>query len=109
MATIEDFEKLDIRVGRIVEAKLLEGGKYSTHILKIDFGEELGVKKSCARVPKYEIAELMGLQVLCVVNFPSRQIGKNMSEVLTLGVPDGTGECALVVPEKAVPLGVRLY
>lgn len=109
MATIEDFDKLDIRVGRIVKAELLEGGKYSTHLLQIDFGEEIGHKQSCARLPDYELVELQDRLVLGVVNFPPRQIGKKISESLTLGVPNENGECVLITPDKPVEIGARLY
>ncbi|QQR83059.1 tRNA-binding protein [Candidatus Peregrinibacteria bacterium] len=109
MATIEDFETLDIRVGTVVEAELLEDGKYSTHKLKIDFGEDLGIKKSCARLTHYTVDDLIGRQVLAVVNFPPRQVGKAMSEVLTLGVPRADGECALIQPDQDVEPGVRLF
>ncbi len=85
-------------------------GRYSTHILLIDFGPELGLKKSLAKLtPNYEGEELLGRQVLCVVNFPPRQIGKHRSEVLTLGVPDEVGNVVLLRPERDVPLGGRLY
>jgi tRNA-binding protein len=110
LATIEDFEKLDIRVGNVTESTPFAGGRYSTHILMIDFGQELGVKKSLARLaPNYDGPELVGRQVLCVVNFPPRQIGKHLSEVLTLGVPDEQGNVVLVEPGRDVPLGSRLY
>jgi tRNA-binding protein len=110
MATLEDFEKLDIRVGVVTEIEPFSGGKYSTHILMIDFGEELGVKKSLARLaPNYDGPELVNRRVLCVVNFPARQIGKHLSEVLTLGVPDSNGNVVLIAPDRQVPVGGRLY
>jgi len=109
-ATIEDFEKLDIRVGRVIDVDLFPDGKYSTHILLIEFGPEIGTKKSLARlVPNYAGQNLVGRQVLCVVNFPPRQIGKHHSEVLTLGVPDEHGNVVLLRPDTDVPLGGRLY
>ncbi len=109
-ATIEDFEKLDIRVGRVVDVQPFPQGRYSTHILMIDFGSELGTKKSLAKLlPNYNGSELLGRQVLAVVNFPPRQIGKHRSEVLTLGVPDGQGTVVLRRPDQEVPLGGRLY
>jgi len=108
--TFEDFEKLDIRVGKVVKVTPFPEGKYSTHILLIDFGSELGEKKSLAKlVPNYEGAEVVGRQVLCVVNFPPRQIGKHQSEVLTLGVPDEHGKVVLLRPDRDVPVGGRLY
>lgn len=108
--TIEDFEKLDIRVGRVVEVQPFPGGRHSTHILMIDFGPGLGAKKSLAKLaPNYEGSEVVGRLVLAVVNFPPRQIGKHQSEVLTLGVPDEKGNVVLVRPDIEVPLGGRLY
>ena len=108
--TMKDFEKIEIRVGVVTEITLFTGGKYSTHILMIDFGQELGVKKSLARLaPNYDGPELVGRRVLCVVNFPPRQIGKHLSEVLTLGVPDDQGNVVLIGPDRDVPLGGRLY
>lgn len=110
MATIEDFEALDIRVGRVQSVEPFPEGKYSSHILLIDFGPELGVKKSLARLKAhYEGPELVGKLVMGVVNFPPRQIGKHTSEVLTLGVPGDDGEAVLLHPGKEVPLGGRLY
>lgn len=110
LATLADFEKVAIRVGRVVQADPFPEGKYSTHILRIDLGEALGVKKSLARLqPHYQCAELLDRQVLCVVNFAPRQIGKHLSEVLTLGVDDGEGNVVLVQPDRPVPLGTRLY
>lgn len=109
-ATLEDFEKIDIRVGIVTEIAPFTGGKYSTHILSIDLGQDLGVKKSLARLtPNYDGPELVGRHVLCVVNFPPRQIGKHLSEVLTLGVPDEQGNVVLIGPDRDVPVGGRLY
>ncbi|MAF81245.1 tRNA-binding protein [bacterium] len=108
----EEFEQVDIRVGRVVEVTSYEGGTYSTHIIKIDFGEEIGVKKSLARLePNYggHEDELVGKQVLAVVNFEPKQIGTQMSEVLTLGFPDENGEAVLVHPGKEVPLGGKFF
>ena len=108
--TIEDFEKLDIRVGRVVEVQSFPEGRYSTHIMMIDFGPELGIKKSLAKLaPNYEGGEVVGRLVLAVVNFPPRQIGKHQSEVLTLGVPDEKGNVVLLRPDTDVPIGCRLY
>jgi tRNA-binding protein len=107
---LEDFEKLDIRVGRVVGVEPFPEGRHSTHVLTIDFGPELGVRKSLARLaPNYTGAELVGRLVLAVVNFPPRQIGKHLSEVLTLGVPDQSGNVVLVRPDAEVPPGGRLY
>ena len=108
--TIKDFEKLDIRVGRVVDVQPFLEGRYSTHILLIDFGPELGTKKSLAKLtPNYEGNEVVGRLVLCVVTFPPRQIGKHQSEVLTLGVPDDNGGVVLLRPDTNVPLGGRLH
>lgn len=105
-----DFEKIDIRVGTILTAVDFLEGKYSSHILEIDFGPELGTKKSLAKMtPTYTSHELIGKQVLAVVNFEPRQIGKHMSEVLTLGVPDKEGNIILVSPEKPVPNSSKLF
>ena len=109
MITYKDFEKVDIRVGAITEVSPLEDGKYSTHVLKIYLGSDLGTKQSCARLPSYKDSELVGRSVLCVVNFEPKQIGKYISEVLTLGVPDGDGECLLAKVDGKPPLGGRLY
>ncbi|MDD3773557.1 MAG: tRNA-binding protein [Weeksellaceae bacterium] len=110
MATYEDFLKLDIRVGKIVEAENFPEAKKASYKLKIDLGKEIGIKKSCAQLPQnYKIEDLINKQILCVVNFPPRQIGPAVSEVLTLGLPDDKHECILIVPDKNVPLGGRLY
>lgn len=110
MISYDEFEKVDIRVGRIVEVLDFPEARNPSYRLKIDFGEEIGVKKSCAQLPaNYTKEELKDKLVLAVVNFPPRQIGPAISEVLTLGIPDGTGSCLLVAPDKDVPLGGKLY
>lgn len=110
IATTEDFEKFDIRVGRVIDAQPFPEGRYSTHILMIDFGSELGTKKSLAKLlPNYDSPEMLGKQVLAVVNFPPRQIGKHRSEVLTLGVPDENGNVVLLCPDRDVPLGGKIH
>lgn len=109
-ATIDDFHKIDIRVGRIIEVEPFPEGRHSTHILRIDLGEELGIRKSLAKLaPNYDGPELVGRQVLCVVNFGPRQIGSHRSEVLTLGLPDENGNVVLIRPDRDVPLGGRLH
>lgn len=110
MATIEDFQNLDIRVGRIVAVEDFPEARNPAYKLSIDFGEEIGTKKSSAQiVPNYAKEDLNGRLVLAVVNFPPRQIGPFMSEVLTLGVPDEHGNVVLVKPSSDVPIGGRLY
>ncbi len=110
MASIDDFGKLDIRVGKIVDVQDFPEARKPSYRLTIDCGAEIGIKKSCAQLPQnYAKESLVGKQVLCIVNFPPRQIGPAVSEVLTLGVPDGKGECLLIAPDKEVPLGGRLY
>ncbi len=112
MATItyEDFERVDIRVGTIVEAAPLEGARKPAYKLVIDFGDGIGTKKSSAQITvHYKPEELVGRQVAAVVNFPPRQIGKFMSEVLTLGFPAADGSVVLIAPTKAVPNGGKLF
>jgi tRNA-binding protein len=110
MATYEDFQKVDVRVGKIVEIENFPEARKPSYKLKIDFGGEIGIKKSCAQLPSnYSKQELKEKLVLCVVNFPPRQIGPAVSEVLTLGLPDENNECILISPDKRVPLGGRLY
>jgi tRNA-binding protein len=108
--TYDDFTRVDVRVGTILEAAPLEGARKPALRLSIDFGPELGVKKSSAQLTvHYAPGSLVGRQVAAVVNFPPRQIGKFMSEVLTLGFPDGNGAVVLVVPDNKVPNGGRLF
>lgn len=110
MATFDDFQKLDIRVGEIIEVEDFPEAKKPAYKLKIDFGSEIGIKKSTAQLTKnYSKEELKNKKVLGVVNFPSRQIGPAVSEVLTLGVPDENNECVLISPDKDAPMGGKLY
>jgi len=108
--SFDDFLKVDIRVGRIIEAQPFPKARKPAYKLVIDFGPEIGTKKSSAQITThYTLEELVGRQVMAVVNFPPRQIGPFMSEVLTLGVPDENGEVVLIVPGQDVPLGGRLF
>ena len=110
MINFDDFMKVDIRVGRIERAEDFPEARKPAYKLWVDMGDEIGVKKSSAQVTaNYDRDELVGRLVMVVVNFPPRQIGPVMSEVLVLGVPDAAGEVVLLQPERDVPLGGRLY
>lgn len=110
MISYEDFQAVDIRVGTIVEAAPFPEARKPAIKLRIDFGPEIGVKKSSAQITvHYDPAELVGRQVAAVVNFPPRQIGPMRSEVLTLGFPDADGEVVLIGPDRPVPDGGRLF
>ncbi|WP_374411986.1 tRNA-binding protein [Novosphingobium colocasiae] len=104
------FLNVDIRIGTVVAAEVYEGARKPSYRLRIDFGPGVGEKKSVAQVAAlYSCAELVGRQLAAVVNFPPRQIGKAVSEVLTLGFADGQGRVTLFSPDRPVPNGARLF
>jgi tRNA-binding protein len=106
----DDFMNVDIRVGRVIDVLDFPEARKPAFKLFIDFGDEIGVKKTSAQITKHYTKDtLMGRQVVAVVNFAPRQIGPFMSEVLTLGVPDEDGEVVLLQPDKDVPLGGRMF
>jgi len=108
--TYDDFARVDVRVGTILEAAPLEGARKPAYRLLIDFGPEIGQRKSSVQITvHYQPGELIGRQVAAVVNFPPRQIGKFMSEVLTLGFPDENGAVVLIAPDKKIPNGGKLF
>lgn len=108
--SFDDFLNVDIRVGQITRAEPFPEARQPALILWVDFGDWLGEKKSSAQITRhYDPAELIGKQVIAVVNFPPRQIGKVMSQVLVLGVPDAEGEVVLLCPDSDVPIGGRLF
>jgi tRNA-binding protein len=109
-ATIDDFDRLDIRVGTVVDARPLEGARKPALKLEIDLGPEIGTRRSSAQVTAhYTPDKLIGRQVLCVVNFPPRRIAGFESQVLTLGLPDSEGGVVLVRPDFKVPNGGKMF
>ncbi len=110
MITYEDFEKVDIRVGKIIKVEDFPEARKPAYKIQIDFGPEIGIKKSSAQITRhYTKDELMGKLVMGVVNFPVKQIGPFLSESLTLGVPDENGDVVLISPTKEVPIGGRMF
>ncbi len=110
MVTIDDFQKLDIRVGKILEVHDFPQARKPAYKLTIDLGDEIGIKQSSAQITEnYTKEKLVSMLVLCVVNFPPRKIGPFVSEVLTLGVPDSNNHVVLICPERNAPLGGKLY
>jgi tRNA-binding protein len=110
MISYSDFEKVDIRVGRIVKVDDFPQARKPAYKLEIDFGPEIGRKRSSAQVTvHYAKEDLLGRLVMGVVNFPPKQIGPFISEVLTLGVPDGEGNVVLLTPTKDVPIGGKMF
>jgi len=108
--TLDQFLAVDIRVGRVVAAEPFPEARKGAYKLTIDFGPTIGIKRSSAQITEhYALEALMGRQVAAVVNFPPRQIGKFMSEVLTLGFPDAEGAVVLFAPDQDLPLGGRLF
>ena len=109
MITFDDFLKVDIRVGRVLSVEDFPEARKPAWKLTIDFGPELGTKRSSAQITNYSREQLEGRRVVAVVNFPPRQIGPMRSEVLTLGFPDNEGKVVLIGPSVAVPNGGRLF
>jgi len=108
--TFGDFKKVEIRVGTIVRAEPYPEARRPAFKLWVDFGEALGVKKTSAQITRhYTLEDVVGRQVAAVVNFPPKQIGRFMSEILVLGFPDKDGEVVMIRPDQAVPDGGRLY
>lgn len=110
MISFEDFLKVDVRVGRIVDVRPFPNARKPAYQLEIDFGPDIGRRRSSAQLTqRYSVEDLIGRQILAVVNFPPRQIANFFSDVLVLGVPDADGNVVLIQPQAEVPLGGRLY
>lgn len=109
MATLDDFQKLDIRVGKILEVEEYPQARKPSYKMKIDFGSEIGIKQSIGQFTHYKKEDLVGKLVAGVVNLSPFQMGKEVSETLTLGFPDEKGKAILVQPESTVPLGGKMF
>jgi tRNA-binding protein len=110
MVTIDDFVAIDMRVGRVIDAQPFPEARKPAYKLTIDFGAELGTKRTSAQITQHYTPEtLIGKLVVAVVNFPPRQVGPFMSEVLLLGLPDANGHIILLQPQQDVPLGGRVH
>ena len=110
LISYSDFTKIDIRVGTIISAELNNKLRKPSYVLKIDFGEKIGIKKSSAQLTKnYTIDQMLYKQIAAVINFPKKQIGDLISEVLVLGFPDNNNEPILISPDKKVANGGQLY
>ena len=108
--TWDDFARVELRVGRIVAAEVFAQARKPAYILQVDFGPQLGTRKSSAQITQhYQPEDLIGKQVVAVVNFPKKQIGPVMSECLVTGFPDDNGHVVLCVPDQSVPLGAKLF
>lgn len=106
----QDFEKIEMRVGTVVSAKINDSARKKSYILEVDFGAEIGIKKSSAQITeRYQVDALIGKQVMAVVNFPPKQIGKMISEILVTGFPDQDGNVVLCTPDFQVPNGSKLF
>lgn len=106
----DDFRRIDIRVGTIIAVEPFPDARRPSVKMTIDFGSAIGIRRSSAQIVKhYRLEHLVGRQVAAVINFPRKQIGKFMSEVLVLGFPDGEGEVVMIAPDKPVPNGGRLF
>jgi tRNA-binding protein len=106
----DDFEKIDVRVGTVIDARPFEGARKPAIQLWVDFGAPIGVRKSSAQITRYYTPQdVIGRQVAAVVNFPPRQIGKFMSEILVLGFPDSDGAVVMIGPDRPVPNGGKLF
>lgn len=109
MINYKDFEKVDMCVGKIISVEAFPEARNPSYKLNIDLGTDIGIKKSCAQATNYTKQELLGKQVICIVNFPPKQIANAVSEVLVLGVPTENNGTALLMPEKEAVLGSRVF